>query len=91
VEQSPCLLANNSSASQGYLCNLWNPNILEYVDNSLPLVTVLSDTNLVHAFPYYFYKSSLNIGQPSRPRSSKWSVFFDKNCKFYISHRVVYV
>jgi len=91
VEQGPYLFANNSSASQGTNLHLWIPNNIKYVDSSLPLISVLSDIILVHALPYYLYKSHFNIGHPSTLRSSKWSFSFDKNCRLYISHRVAYV
>jgi hypothetical protein len=43
---------------------LWNPKVHNHIYKSLPLVTILSQTNSGHATPSYLSKIHLNIIHP---------------------------
>jgi len=64
------------SAKQKIPCLFWIPNVHYRVQNSPPLVSILSQMNLVHTFPIRFPKIHSNIIFSSTPRSSEWSLPF---------------
>ena len=74
MEQSPSWETNISSASQGILRILWNPEVHYRTHNIPPPVLFLSEIDPVHT-PSHFTKIHFNIILPSVPRSFKWSPF----------------
>ena len=70
LEQSPSLEANRSSVRQTPSI-LWKPRDHYHIQNHLPPVPVLSQSNTVHASPTHFLKTHFNIIVPSSV-SSKW-------------------
>ena len=83
MEQSSSWKANSSSASQEIPRILWNLNVYRHVQNSPPLVLVLSHTNPVHALPLHLFKMYFSIIFPFMPWSSEWPFSFrfpHQNC-----------
>jgi hypothetical protein len=79
----PLRFANNiftvsfvCSCSQEIRRLLWNPEVHYRVQNSPPLVPVLSEMHPVHTLPPCSRKIQSNIIFPSTPRSSEWSLPF---------------
>jgi len=88
---SPSWQAVSHSASQKIPHFLWMLNVHYRVQNSPPLLPVLSQMNPVHTLPYYFAKIHAIIIIPSTPSSSELSVpfrFSDQNLLYisYLSH-----
>jgi hypothetical protein len=91
MEQSPYSEANNHSASQEIPHLSKNPNVHYRVQNSPPLVLILSHMNPVHTFLPYFPNIHYNIILSSSPKPSEWSTplkFSGQNvvCVSYFSH-----
>jgi hypothetical protein len=76
MKQSPSSEANRFSASQETLHILRNPKVHYLIHKSQPLVSILSQTNPVHAPPSssHFLYIYFNITLPSISGSSKWSL-----------------
>jgi hypothetical protein len=68
--------ANRFAASQEIPHILWNPNIHYNIYKCPPLVSFLSQLNLVHTPTSQFLKLLLNIILPSTLGSPKWSLSF---------------
>jgi hypothetical protein len=75
MEQSPWEI-NSHSASQDISCLLCNQKVHYRVNNSPPMVPILSQMNPVHIFTPYFPKIHSNIILPSTPRCTEWSFPF---------------
>jgi len=91
MDRSPSWEAKSHSAIQDIPHLLWNLKVHYCIHNSLPLVPIQSQINLIHTFPLYFPKIHSNIIFPSMPRSFKWSRpfrFSNHNivCISYLSH-----
>jgi len=72
MEPSSFWDANRSAGSQEFSRNLWNLKVHYHIHKLQPPVPILSQINLVHAYPSYILKVHFNICFPSTPRSSKW-------------------
>jgi hypothetical protein len=57
------------SAGQEISCLLWNPTVHYCVHNNPPLVSILSQMNLVHTFMLNYFKNHFNINLPYMPMS----------------------
>jgi len=64
MEQSPWE-TNSCSASEEIPYLSWNPEVLYYINNSLPQVTVSRQMKPVHTFPPPSFKIHSNIILPS--------------------------
>jgi len=65
MEQSPSWEANSNSARQEISHLLWNPQVHKCVQNSPPLVPILSQIHPVHTSPSYLILfSHLRLGLP---------------------------
>jgi len=65
--------ANSFSASQEISRFLCNPQISYRVQNSRPLIPVMSQSSLVYTYSYLL-KINFSIVPPSSPKSSKWNL-----------------
>jgi hypothetical protein len=65
------------SESQKDSCILQNPKVYYYVNNSLPLVCTISQTNSGDAWESRFFKANFHIILQSTPRSYKVSLSSD--------------
>jgi hypothetical protein len=87
---SPSWEANSHLPSQKIPHLLWNPKVHYCVQNSPPLVHILSQINPVHILTTYFFKIRSNIILPSTPKSSRvvscLQVFRSTFCTHLISH-----
>jgi hypothetical protein len=61
MEQSPSWEASSYSSGQEIALLLWNLELHYRVHKSLSLVTILSQMNPVHNFPFCFSKIHSNI------------------------------
>jgi hypothetical protein len=73
-QQSPSWEANSSSANQKSTRYLWNPQVHYTIHNSPSPVSILSQTNPVHALLSHFMKPHSNIILQFMSRYSKWRV-----------------
>jgi len=69
------------SESQENSCILQNPRVHYYINNSLPLVCTIRQTNSGHAWQSCFFKASFRIILQSTPRSYKLSLSSDLQTK----------
>jgi len=76
IEQSSSWEANWFSASQEIPRILWKPKVHYRIHKCPPPVPILRLIDAVHYPTFHFLKSHLNIILPSKPGSSKWSLFF---------------
>ena len=76
MEQSPYWKANRTSASQAIPRISCNPMVHYRAYKRPPPVPILSQINLVHAFPSHFFMTHLSTLLPTTPRSSTWSLSF---------------
>jgi hypothetical protein len=76
MKENPSWEANNCSAGQEIPCLLWNPEVHFCVHRSPPVVPILSQINLMPAFPLYLFKIHSNILLLSMLWSSQWSLSF---------------
>ena len=76
MQQRPSWESNRFSASQQSLCILWNPNFHRHTHKCLPLASILSHIDFVHALTSRLLKSHLAIVPPSTAGSSKCSLSF---------------
>jgi len=76
MQHKPSSEPATSSASQGNPGTSWNQKIHHRVQNSRPLVSILSQFNHGQTLRYYFWQLNFNIILPSAPRSYKWSPTF---------------
>jgi hypothetical protein len=78
MEENPSWEANGHSASQEIPRFLKNPKVNYRVQNSSPLVRILSQMHSIHTFPLYFPKIHSNIISPSGfPTNSKSCYFIE--------------
>jgi len=83
MEQNPSLESYSRSANQ-ICCLLWNQKDHYYFLKSPPLVSVLSQMNLVHILTPYFFKIHFNIIVPSTSKSLNCGFFpLGFRLKFY--------
>ena len=65
-----------SSASQDNPGNSWNQQVHHRVQNSRPIMPILSQVNHGQKLRYYFWKINFNIILPSARRSFRWAPSF---------------
>jgi hypothetical protein len=76
MELSPSWEAASCASTQEIPHILWNRRVHYRVDNSPPLVPILSQINPVHSTPSYLSKIHFSIMHPSKFWSSLWSLSF---------------
>jgi len=94
TQQSPSGKADVSDSSQEIPCTLWNPKVPYHIHNSLPLVPVQSQINLVNTVSPNSLQVHFNIIIPSILPSSKWSLshifppqpYMHLSSPLYVSH-----
>jgi hypothetical protein len=70
MELSPSQEAINCAVSQELTSTLWNLKVYYYDHKSPLLVSLLSQIDLVHGFPFYLSKIHFNILHPPMSWSS---------------------
>jgi len=73
MEQNPSLEADSCAATKEMPCLLWNSKVRYLIQNSPPLVPILSQIHPIHTFLPYFPKIHSNVILPSTLRCSKRS------------------
>jgi hypothetical protein len=73
VEQSPSWEVARFTVSQEIPRLLWNPKVQHRIHKCPPPVSILNQTNPVHA-PIQLLEDHFNISLPSMLRSSRWSL-----------------
>jgi hypothetical protein len=86
IEQEPFKKAAGFSTSHEIRHILWSKNVHYRVNNSPPLVSILSHINPVHSHSYYLFNILLNMILPSTSRSLTLYAFFSPMRATYLAH-----